>query len=72
MWLDCGRHGTAKIKRLTPYSAVLCQALDVPACEANLIVRVDGKRMKQKVVVTNLSKNGLVAKITPTDDLLPI
>jgi hypothetical protein len=72
MWLDCGEHGRAKLKRVTPTSVVLWQSFDAPPCEADLIVFIDGVKHVVRVhLERGLARNRLVATIRPIDDVAP-
>ena len=72
MWLDCGEHGKAKLRRIAPNSVVLWESFNAPPCDADLIVQVDGKSMTRRVKVGGLSANRLVAKIfLATESIAP-
>ena len=72
MWLICEPHGKSKLSRVTPKSVVLRESFDAPPCEANLVVRVDGKRMVRRVkLIRGISKNRSMAVVHPVDDVAP-
>jgi hypothetical protein len=72
MWLDCGQHGKAVLRKITPNSVILWDSFDAPPCHADLIVRVDGKLMSRRVdVVSGLSKHAQIATVLPIDDIAP-
>jgi hypothetical protein len=73
MWLDCGEHGKASLRRITPNSVVLREPLEAPPCHADLVIRVDGKMLICRVdVISGLSKNRMVALVLPIDNIAPI
>jgi hypothetical protein len=72
MWLDCGQFGKSQLSRITPNSVVLRQAFDAPPGEAQLIVRVDGKKIVRTVNLSRgVSKKRNIAIVYPLDDSSP-
>ena len=72
MWLDCGPYGRLDLSRVTPKSVVARGATrDIPACEAVLVVMVDGRCHRTKVTMGNFSKDRGVAFINPADGVAP-
>lgn len=72
MWLDCGPYGTVQLARITPKSVVAKERRNIPACEAELVVTVDGQFIRHKVMLTNgFSRGRNVARIQPMNDAAP-
>jgi hypothetical protein len=72
MWLDCRQHGQVPLTRVTPKSVVAKQSHDIPPCSAELVVVVDGRRMRSRVMLTNGFSNGRrVARVLTVDDAAP-
>jgi hypothetical protein len=69
MWLDCGEHGRIDLSRVTPSSVVAKVVRDLPACEAYLVVVVDGEEMRTRVASYGFS-NGK-ATVVAIDDNAP-
>jgi hypothetical protein len=68
MWLDCDGHGRVDLSRITPKSVVARLPRDIPACFADLVVVVDGKRLTKRVRVGGFSKGraaSLIGQIAP-------
>ena len=72
MWLDCGPYGRVDLSRISPKSVVAKTAREIPPCFADLIVVVDGERMRKRVnVASGFSKGRLAALIHLVTDAAP-
>jgi hypothetical protein len=72
MWLECGPYGTVHLARITPKSVVAKERHDIPPCEAELVVAVDGHRVRNRVMLTSgFSRGRLAARVLPVNDSAP-
>jgi hypothetical protein len=72
MWLDCGPYGTVPLARITPKAIVAKDRPDIPACEAVLVVTVDGQFIRNRVMLTSgFSRGRNFARIQPMNDVVP-
>ena len=71
MWLDCGSYGRVELSRITPTSVVARNPRPVPTGDADLVVVVDGREMRNRVhLAKGFSKKGM-ALILAVDDVAP-
>jgi len=64
MWLDCGSHGTIPLSRITPTMIVAKEPRAVPAGEAEIVVTVDGRYIRTKVMLNGgFAKGRTTARI---------
>jgi hypothetical protein len=72
MWLDCGHFGTVRLERITPKSVVAKEPCNIPPCEADLVVVVDGHPTRHRVMLTSGFSGGrLAARVQPVTDAVP-
>jgi hypothetical protein len=73
MWLECRDHGRVDLCRITPRSVVARERRDIPPCDADLVISVDGRIRRTPVnLPTGFTKGRLVAFIAPAADDIPI
>jgi hypothetical protein len=71
MWIECA-YGIVPLARITPKSVVARERHDIPPCEADLIVAVDGHRIRNRVMLTSgFSRGRLAALVRPVNDSAP-
>lgn len=72
MWLDCGEHGRMPLSRVTPKMVVAKECREIPACFAELVVTVDGRRLQKSVNLRDgFTKKRRAAVIVAIDDAAP-
>lgn len=72
MWLDCGEHGTLPLSRVTPTLVVARECREIAPCFADLVVTVDGVRLRQPVnVTTGFTRGRRAAIVVPVDGAAP-
>lgn len=72
MWLDCGEHGAVRLHKITPTTVILRDSAEIPACHADLVVKVDGKTHRRRVDVTSgISPASNSATVLPVDNIAP-
>lgn len=71
-WLDCGEHGRVMLSRVTPRSVVAKAVHEIPPCDAELVVTVDGSSVRNPVRLhTGFTKGRRVARVYNVDDVAP-
>jgi hypothetical protein len=53
MWLECGDHGLVALSQAAPTFVIAAKPVFVPACDARLIMIVDGQRFEHSVQLVN-------------------
>lgn len=67
-WLDCGEHGRVMLSRVTPKSVVSKAVHEIPPCDAELVVIVDGYRVSNRVKLpTGFTRGRRVARALSMD-----
>jgi hypothetical protein len=70
MYLDCGEHGRAKLKRITPSTVELWEPFDAPPCYAKLVVCINGdERSKIVNLINGLSRNQVEPIVLSIDEI---
>ena len=73
MWLDCGPYGKVKLERITPKSVVAKDSHEIPPCDAEIVVTVDGQFVRNQVMLTSGFSNGRrAARVQPRNDSYPL
>ena len=71
-WLDCGDYGRVMLSRVTPRSVVSKAVHEIPPCDAELVVMVDGHRVSNRVKLpSGFTKGRRVARAFNLDDVAP-
>jgi hypothetical protein len=71
-WLDCGQYGRVMLSRVTPKSVVAKDVHEIPPCFADLVVTVDGDRIRNRVrLPSGFTKGRRVARAVSVDDAAP-
>ena len=71
-WLDCGEYGRVMLSRVTPKSVVAKAVHEIPPCEADLVVTVDGFRISNRVSLpSGFTKGRRVARAVSVSDVAP-
>lgn len=72
--LDCGEHGLVELSRVTPTSVYIARPVpaDIPPCQADLVVIVDGQEMRRRVdIAEGLTRACQNVMALPIDQVAP-
>ena len=53
MWMDCDGHGKVPLAQASSTFVVAATAVDVPPCDARIVLTVDGERFDRRVRLVN-------------------
>jgi hypothetical protein len=72
MWLECGAFGRVELSRITPTLLVGKPSHDVPACDADLVITIDGRPLRSRVNLSSgFSKRRQAARFAPVTEVAP-
>jgi hypothetical protein len=72
LWLDCGHLGCIPLSQSGSTFIIAVDAIGLPPCEAQVVVKVDGRVHRRAVKLANgLSKSNREAMILSSDGLCP-
>lgn len=72
IWLECSGYQRIAVRRVTPNAIVVENPVNVPPCNARLVVCVDGEQMVTNVtMVSGLTSDKRLATALPLDDIAP-
>jgi hypothetical protein len=72
LWMDCGHLGNITLAQAGSTFVIPVEAIDLPPCDAQIVVIVDGRVHRRKVKLAyGLSKHRREAMILACDDLCP-
>jgi hypothetical protein len=72
IWLDCGELGIIPLSQASSTFVIADTAIDLPACEARIILKVDSRKYERKVTLVNgMSQTSRQAMILSSDGVSP-
>jgi hypothetical protein len=71
IWLDCGDHGSVPLSQAAPTFVVATESVSLPACDARLVMVVDGNRSENAVRLVSGMDRGNRKAVICLDDSVP-
>jgi len=72
MWIDCGVHGCVALTHTASTFVIAADAHELPACDAELILTIDGRRYVRPIrLVNGMTRMSRKAMILSRDAIAP-
>jgi hypothetical protein len=72
IWLECGDRGKVSLSQAAPTFVIAAKPVSLPACDARLVMVVDGNRFEHAVqLIDGMTENDRKARISLGDSVPP-